>query len=89
MNARYEIRVQGLLGPMLRTALADLQCVAVARRTTIRGHLSIDELDDLLTRLDECGIELERVCYQDGGGDRGPGEQSPEPDEGTDPAPRR
>lgn len=70
MNIRYEIHVQGLLGPVLRTAFADLQCVAVHRFTTIRGCMSADELCSLLDRLDQRGVRLERVCSQPGGGDR-------------------
>jgi hypothetical protein len=72
MNVRYEIHVQGLLGPVLRTAFADLHCVAVSRFTTIRAHMSAEELQYLLFQLDQRGVRLERVRSQPGGGDRTP-----------------
>jgi hypothetical protein len=68
MDVHYEIHVQGLLGPALRTAFADVHCVAVAKRTTIRGSLSADELRRLLIRLNACGIEVEGVSRFDGDG---------------------
>ncbi|PRY30857.1 hypothetical protein CLV70_104409 [Pseudosporangium ferrugineum] len=64
MDVRYEIHVQGLLGPALRAAFADLRCVTATRRTTIRGRLSDEELRALLDRLDRCGVELELLCCQ-------------------------
>lgn len=72
MNVRYEIHVQGLLGPVLQAAFADVRCVAVAPRTTIRGRMSAEELRHLLNRLDRCGIEFVRVCAQDDDGDPSP-----------------
>jgi hypothetical protein len=79
MNVRYEIHVQGLFGPVLRTAFADLQCVAVTRFTTIRAHLSADELRHLLHELDQRGVRLERVWSQPAGDNRqiAPGNRTP------------
>jgi len=60
MAERYEIRVLGLLGPLLRTVFGSMRCEAVPRQTTLRGQLSLDELGWLLKRLDQWDVEL--IC---------------------------
>lgn len=64
MDARYVIRAQGHLGPVLRASFAELRCHTVSGQSTIRGRLSAEQLRTLLSRLDACGIELIHVRCQ-------------------------
>jgi hypothetical protein len=58
MRECYEVRVRGILGPILRLALGNLHCRTLPRHSTIRGRLSEKELERLLTNLDGYGIEV-------------------------------
>ena len=58
MRERYEIRIRGLLGPLLRRTFGDLRVEAFPSQSTIRGRMSTEELDHLLRRLQEEGVEL-------------------------------
>jgi hypothetical protein len=58
MKERYEIRIHGLLGPLLRSRFASLACEALPCQSTIRGRFSEEELQHLLDRLEQSGVEL-------------------------------
>ena len=58
MKERYEIRIHGLLGPLLRSRFANLACETLPCQSTIRGQFSEEELQHLLDRLEESGVEL-------------------------------
>ena len=61
MSERYEIRVRGLLGPLLRLVFADLPSRTLGQQSVIRGRLTDAELQRLLTRLDRCGLQVVRL----------------------------
>ena len=58
MRERYILRIRGLIGPLLRITLGDLHYRPVPCQTTITGRLSDADLQKLLIRLDESGLEV-------------------------------
>ena len=58
MDSRYEIRILGYLGPVLRAALDGMRCEIVPAQTTIRAKLSPGDLRQLLKHLDARGVTL-------------------------------
>jgi hypothetical protein len=58
MDSRYEIRILGYLGPVLRAAIDGMRCELMPSQTTIRAKLSPGDLRLLLKRLDARGVTL-------------------------------
>jgi hypothetical protein len=58
MDSRYEIRILGYLGPVLRAAVDGMRCELMPTQTTIRATLSPGDLRQLLRRLDARGVTL-------------------------------
>jgi len=61
MSDKYEIRVAGRLGPVLRAAFRPMRCEVVPRQAVIHGRLSPSELHRLLERVRTLGLELVRL----------------------------
>jgi len=61
MPDKYEIRVAGRLGPVLRAAFRPMRCEVVPRQSVIQGRLSPAELHRLLERVRMLGLELVRL----------------------------
>jgi hypothetical protein len=61
MPERFEIRVRGFVGPLVRAAFPSLRCTSVPPQPTIRGRLSAAELSTLLIRLDRYRVDVVRV----------------------------
>lgn len=58
MDSRYEIRILGYLGPVLRAAVDGMRYELMPTQTTIRATLSPGDLRRLLKRLDARGVTL-------------------------------
>ena len=58
MKERYEIRIHGLIGPLLRSRFQGMACETLPCQSTIRGRLSVEQLHRLLSRLEQSGVEL-------------------------------
>ena len=58
MTETYQIRVSSRLGPALCGAFADMRAEIVPRQTVIEAWLSMDELRELLVRMEHMGGQL-------------------------------
>ena len=58
MSETYQIRVSNRLGPALCGAFADMRTEIVPRQTVIEGWLSMDELRELLLRMEHISGQL-------------------------------
>lgn len=58
---RYEIRLVGRLGPLMSSALQDVQVAPVPRHTVVTIPGTPDGLTRLLHRLEALGIEVSRL----------------------------
>lgn len=53
----YEFHVAGAIGPVLRSALADLATGVTGKQSVLTGTAEDPEvIDDVLRRLDACGL---------------------------------
>jgi hypothetical protein len=66
MDSRYEIRILGHLGPVLRAAIDGMRCELLPAQTTIRGRLTPGDLRRLLRRLDATGVTLVHLARTGG-----------------------
>jgi hypothetical protein len=66
MSEQYEIRVRGLLGPLLRTIFQGMTCRLVPCQSTIEGELTEADLRRLLGQLDRSGVEVVQLSRAGG-----------------------
>jgi hypothetical protein len=72
MDSRYEIRILGYLGPVLRAAVDGMRCELVPTQTTLHAKLSPADLRQLLRRLDARGVTLIHLASTGGRLQRNP-----------------
>jgi len=56
MKERYEIRIHGLLGPLLRSKFGSMACETLPSQSTIRGRIEPITLVRLLDKLEAAGL---------------------------------